>query len=91
DKDIREGIPASRWINQVELCHVLEKPFLQIESSIHQSLEICAPELAGDILQNGLYITGGNARLKGYKNDLVACLDYLLTLTHNHCCLLVMV
>lgn len=67
DKDIREGIPASRWINQVELCRVLENPFLQIESCIHQSLEICAPELAGDILQNGLYITGGNERLKGLQ------------------------
>jgi rod shape-determining protein MreB len=66
-KDIREGIPASRWIHQVELCQVLEKRFLQIESCIHQSLEMCPPELAGDIYQNGLYITGGNARLKGLQ------------------------
>ncbi|MFM7856248.1 MAG: rod shape-determining protein [Flammeovirgaceae bacterium] len=32
-----------------------------------QSLEICPPELAGDIFQNGLYITGGNAALKGLR------------------------
>ncbi len=66
-KDIREGIPASRWIDQAEICRVLEPPFLQIESCVHQSLEICPPELAGDIFQNGLYITGGNARLKGMR------------------------
>lgn len=66
-KDMREGIPASRWINQVELSRVMERPFLQIETSIHQSLEVCPPELAGDILQDGLYVTGGNARLKGLQ------------------------
>lgn len=66
-KDIREGIPASRWVDQTELCQVLERPFLQIESCIHQSLEVCPPELAGDIFQNGLYITGGNAGLKGLQ------------------------
>lgn len=66
-KDMREGIPTSRWVNQVELCRVLERPFLQIESCIYQSLEICPPELASDIFQSGLYVTGGHAKLKGLE------------------------
>jgi rod shape-determining protein MreB len=66
-KDLIEGIPASRLISQHELVHVLERPFKQIEDAIHQSLQVCPPELAADIYQTGIYVTGGNALLKGIK------------------------
>lgn len=66
-KDLIEGIPASRLISQQELTRVLERPFKQIEDSIHQSLQVCPPELASDIYQSGIYVTGGNALLKGIK------------------------
>lgn len=66
-KDLIEGIPASRMISQHELVQVLERPFKQIEDSIHQSLQVCPPELAADIYQTGIYVTGGNAMLKGIK------------------------
>ncbi|MBN8578884.1 MAG: rod shape-determining protein [Cytophagales bacterium] len=69
-KDLLEGIPVSRWINQVELSRVLERPFQQIEECIHQSLQICPPELAGDIYKSGIYVTGGNAVLKGLSERL---------------------
>lgn len=64
-KDLIEGVPASRIINQLELSRVLERPFKQIEECIHQSLEACPPELAGDIYKSGIHVTGGNAVLKG--------------------------
>lgn len=64
-KDLREGIPATRWICQSELCRVLERAFRQIETCIHQSLETCPPELAGDIYRTGMFVTGGHARLTG--------------------------
>lgn len=66
-KDLIEGIPVSKFISQQELVHVLERPFKQIEDSIHQSLQICPPELAADIYQSGIHVTGGNALLKGIK------------------------
>jgi rod shape-determining protein MreB and related proteins len=66
-KDLIEGIPTSRSITQQELARVLERPFKQIEECIHQSLQICPPELASDIFQTGIYVTGGNALLKGVK------------------------
>jgi len=69
-KYLIEGIPVSRKVSQYELTTVLEKPFHQIEESIRQSLEICPPELASDIYRSGIYVTGGNARLKGIKERL---------------------
>lgn len=64
-KDLIEGVPASRIINQLELCRILERPFKQIEQCIHQSLESCPPELAADIYKSGVHVTGGNVMLKG--------------------------
>jgi rod shape-determining protein MreB len=66
-KDLMEGIPVSRLISQQELTKVLERPFKQIEECIHQSLEVCPPELSSDIYQSGIYVTGGNAQLKGVQ------------------------
>jgi rod shape-determining protein MreB len=66
-KDLLEGIPVSRTISQHELSSVLERPVKQIEECIHHSLEMCPPELASDIYQSGIYVTGGNAQLKGMK------------------------
>jgi rod shape-determining protein MreB len=70
-KDLIEGIPTCRSITQQELTHVLERPFRQIEECIHQSLQICPPELASDIYQTGIHVTGGNALLKGVKERFI--------------------
>ncbi len=69
-KDLIEGVPVSKAINQVELSRVLERPFRQVEECIQQSLEICPPELAADIYKSGIYVTGGNAVLKGLPERL---------------------
>ena len=69
-KDLIEGVPVSKAITQTELCRVLERPFKQIEQCIHQSLEICPPELAADIYRSGIYVTGGNAVLKGLSERM---------------------
>lgn len=69
-KDLIEGIPVSLKVSQYELTTVLEKPFQKIEECIRQSLEICPPELASDIYRSGIYVTGGNAWLKGIKERL---------------------
>ncbi len=70
-KDLIAGIPLSKVITQSELTRVLERPFKQIEECIHHSLQICPPELASDIYRSGIYVTGGNAQLKGIKERLV--------------------
>jgi rod shape-determining protein MreB len=69
-KDLMEGIPASRTTNANEVCDILDKSFLRIEMSIQQTLEHCPPELASDIYKSGMYVTGGNAQLRGLKERL---------------------
>lgn len=69
-KDLVEGIPVTRMIAAGELAAVLDGPFRQIEDGILQTLEICPPELAADIHQSGIYVTGGSALLHGVQTRL---------------------
>lgn len=69
-KDILDGIPATREVNHAEVAFVLDKSIKSIEESIIQTLEVCPPELAADIYQNGIHLTGGSALLRGLKERL---------------------
>lgn len=66
-KDMVTGIPITRRIDYAEVAFILEKSVAAIERSIVQTLETCPPELAGDIYQNGMHLTGGSALLRGFK------------------------
>ncbi|HEY9005579.1 MAG TPA: rod shape-determining protein [Ohtaekwangia sp.] len=66
-KDLIEGIPVTRKIDHTEVVRILDKSINAIEHAVIQTLETCPPELAADIFQNGIHITGGNAYLRGLR------------------------
>jgi rod shape-determining protein MreB len=66
-KHLVEGIPVTRKVDHVEIASILNKSINSIETAIVQTLEVCPPELAADIYENGIHITGGNAYLRGLK------------------------
>ncbi len=66
-KDLMEGIPVTRLIDHIEVSRILDKLITTIENLIIQTLEVCPPELAADIYLSGVYVTGGNAQLRGLK------------------------
>jgi rod shape-determining protein MreB len=71
-KDLVEGIPMTRMINHSEVVYILEKSVASIEHSVVQTLETCPPELASDIYENGIHITGGSAMLRGLRERFEA-------------------
>ena len=71
-KDMVEGIPVVRKINHSEVAFVLEKSITAIEHGVVQTLETCPPELAGDIYENGIHITGGSSMLRGLRERFEA-------------------
>ena len=79
-KDLVEGIPMKREITEPELCHVLNKSIENIEECIQVTLEKCPPELAADIYQKGIYVTGGTALLKGMKERLTKAFKLPVTI-----------
>lgn len=69
-KDMMTGIPVTWKIDHNEVAHILEKSIQHIETAIIQTLETCPPELAADIYETGIHLTGGGAMLRGIHSRL---------------------
>ena len=57
--------PVDATVTYQEIAHCLDKSVSKIESSILHVLEQTPPELYSDIVENGIFLTGGVAMLKG--------------------------
>jgi rod shape-determining protein MreB len=69
-KDLVTGLPSMKKVDHREMAEILNKSMLTIEQNILQALEACPPELAADIYQSGIFITGGSSMLRGMKERL---------------------
>lgn len=57
--------PVEATITHQEIAHCLDKSIAKIETSILHVLETTPPELYSDIVENGIYLSGGGALLRG--------------------------
>ena len=64
-RDLMTGIPKQISVTYEEIGGALDKSISKIEESILKALEITPPELASDIYQKGLFLTGGGALIRG--------------------------
>jgi rod shape-determining protein MreB and related proteins len=63
-RNLAEGIPRSFTISSNEILEALTEPLNQIVSSVKSALEQTPPELAADIADKGMVLTGGGALLR---------------------------
>jgi rod shape-determining protein MreB len=63
-RDLVAGIPDDE-ISSVEVREALSEPLQQIVDALMQSLEKTPPELASDIVDRGIVMTGGGSLLRG--------------------------
>jgi len=66
------GIPKQITITYQEIAHALDKSISKVEDAVLKALESTPPELASDIYQTGLYLTGGGALLRGLDKRIAA-------------------
>ncbi|HEV2106580.1 MAG TPA: rod shape-determining protein [Candidatus Eisenbacteria bacterium] len=64
-RDLVRGIPRTLRVSSVEIREALQEPVGQIVNALRESLERTPPELAADIVDRGIYLTGGGALLRG--------------------------
>lgn len=69
-RDLLTGIPKAIHVSHTEMALVLDKAISKIEEAVLKALEECPPELAADIYDNGIYLTGGGAYLRGLDRRL---------------------
>ena len=64
-RDLVRGIPRTLRISSVEVREALQEPVGSIVNALRESLEQTPPELAADIVDRGIFLTGGGALLRG--------------------------
>ena len=62
--------PVIATITYQEIAHCLDKSIAKIESAILHVLEQTPPELYADIVESGIYLSGGGALLRGLDKRL---------------------
>ena len=62
-RDIATGMPMTVDVSMKEISEAAMQPLRQIAAEVHRILEQTPPELCADILQNGIFLTGGTAQL----------------------------
>jgi rod shape-determining protein MreB len=63
-RNLSEGIPRSFTVTSNEILEALNDPLNQIVTAVKSALEQTPPELAADIAERGMMLTGGGALLR---------------------------
>ncbi|HTY25719.1 MAG TPA: rod shape-determining protein [Desulfomonilaceae bacterium] len=63
-RDLVDGIPKTITLTSGEITHAIMDSVNAIVDSIKLALEQCPPELAADIIDSGIVLTGGGALLR---------------------------
>ena len=66
-RDLITGLPKTITITSDETEEALREPTGQIVEAVHGVLERTPPELAADIADRGIVLTGGGALLHGFE------------------------
>jgi rod shape-determining protein MreB len=63
-RNLAEGVPRGFTLNSDEILEALQEPLSAIVQAVKSALEQSPPELASDIAESGLVLTGGGALLR---------------------------
>ncbi|HVJ70423.1 MAG TPA: rod shape-determining protein [Sphingomicrobium sp.] len=63
-QDVAKGVPRETSITQAELAEALREPIAQIAQVVVAALEKTKPEIAADVIDRGITMTGGGSLLR---------------------------
>lgn len=64
-RNLVSGLPKTITVTSSEIMEALEEPILSIVETVHSVLERTPPELAADISDRGIVMTGGGSLIYG--------------------------
>lgn len=70
-RDIETGLPKSLRVSEMEVREALSPVLTQVVQAVAEVLEDAPPELLADILEHGVLLTGGGAKLSGLDQLVV--------------------
>ena len=66
-RNLVTGLPKTIVVTSDETLEALREPALQIVDAVHNVLERTPPELAADIIKNGVYVSGGTSQINNLE------------------------
>jgi rod shape-determining protein MreB len=70
-RDLVSGLPKTITVTTIELREALTEPVAAIVDAVKTTLDKTPPELAADIMENGIVLTGGGSMLRGLDARLL--------------------
>ena len=67
-RDMISGLPRKTPVTAAEIREALQEPITQIIEAVTRTLELAEPELAADLVENGITMAGGSSLLRGLAN-----------------------
>jgi len=67
-RDMISGLPRKTTVTSEEIREALQEPVTQIIEAVTRTLELAEPELAADLVDNGITMAGGSSLLRGLTN-----------------------
>ena len=64
-RDLVTGLPKNIIINSAQIREAMKEPIQTIMAAVKETLENTPPELAADIIDRGITLTGGGALIHG--------------------------
>ena len=69
-RDLMQGVPREVRVTEKQACDAIAEPVSQIIEAVKVALEATPPELAADIADKGIMLTGGGALLRGLDLEI---------------------
>jgi rod shape-determining protein MreB len=82
-RDLLSGLPRTVRMTSTEIREAMAEPIQAIVEAVKQTLERTPPELAADIVDRGIVLTGGGALLRGMDRLLAEETGMPVTLTDD--------
>ncbi|MBI3975682.1 MAG: rod shape-determining protein, partial [Armatimonadetes bacterium] len=82
-RDLLSGLPRTVRMTSTEIREAMAEPIQAIVDAVKQTLERTPPELAADIVDRGIVLTGGGALLRGMDRLLAEETGMPVTVTDD--------
>lgn len=69
-RDLTTGLPRTITLTATEVRTMIEPAVLPVVDVVKAVLDVCPPDLSGDVLDSGVVLTGGGALLRGMEERL---------------------
>ncbi len=82
-RDLVSGLPKTIVMGAPEIRKAMEEPLNDIVDAVKSTLDRCPPDLAADVMDRGIVITGGGALLRGFDDRLRAETGMAVSIAEN--------